>query len=840
MIAVHSSTRRAALVHLSFAITVLAVSQDAHAWDAPLCALDETLATPTTPIEVEPEPVMCSEDAHHLVPEGRPSDTTMDDAAARRAYERARELAASGRPRLAILELRTIDEAFPEISDRTALFRGDLLIQSGQPRLACDAYDVAVHSPDTAVAARARVGRVRCKIHSGHRDAAADLTALIRRYPELPEALHLRLELAQHYESTGDTTNAVRIYRDIDLMRPGSPVAERARARLGALADTGAAVRELTTIQEVDRAERLAQQGPMDMARAEVDRLFETRLPNDLRARLALAGARIARIEGRWDDARRYVAIARSGGATVDEESSEIERAQHAAAAASAREQEVAQSQIDRLRGRRPWARVPHLQLRNIVDIAARAGLTEPLNEALRVLAGSRRLHPAIAFDAGVLASGIGDDDLVARVFASLRNNPRYAVEAKYHYARALERLGRWVEAERELLEVIERDRSETRWYAMWSQQRLWAVREAMLCDCGPEEMRQRALARERLRARATGEPVVLASLHALADPAAPAPEPGAYEGKVAPGEIPPLETSARPDLDALRARLEPIAEQHGEAYPWLPRAVSLLRLGDTAAAADELHEAYIAYRDAAGRGIRRVGLEAVYRGAERPRYGVDWQTRRKRRSLGYAQRRELGEIASVLGDEGTAAGFIGWERVRARPRAFEPIVREVAERHGLDPNLLLAVMRVESVYQPRIVSYAGAVGLMQIMPRTGRLIAEALERDDYTTADLLDPETNLEFAAWYLASLIERWDGHLPLAIASYNGGPHNVRRWLRDHGENMALDAFLERIPFTQTHRYVRRVLTHYAEYRAQQGLPMERLSTYLPEAGTDPVGF
>ncbi len=160
--------------------------------------------------------------------------------------------------------------------------------------------------------------------------------------------------------------------------------------------------------------------------------------------------------------------------------------------------------------------------------------------------------------------------------------------------------------------------------------------------------------------------------------------------------------------------------------------------------------------------------------------------------------------------------------------------------RHGLDPNLLFAIMRVESVYQKDIVSYAGAIGLCQIMPRTGQLIAAARGKDDYTAADLLDPETNLDFAAWYLRSLIERFDGHVPLAIASYNGGPHNVRRWLEDHAREMPLDAFLEHIPFDQTHRYVRRVLTHYRAYRAQQGLPMIALSTTLPAPGIDPVAF
>jgi soluble lytic murein transglycosylase len=129
----------------------------------------------------------------------------------------------------------------------------------------------------------------------------------------------------------------------------------------------------------------------------------------------------------------------------------------------------------------------------------------------------------------------------------------------------------------------------------------------------------------------------------------------------------------------------------------------------------------------------------------------------------------------------------------------------------------------------------------LQIMPRTGRLIARARGIDGFHPADLLDPTLNLDFAAWYLASLLDRFDGRLPLAIAAYNGGPHNVRRWMAEYGSSMPLDAFLERIPFTQTHRYVRRVLANYSAYRQLEGRPMEALSMALPTLETpDPVGF
>jgi soluble lytic murein transglycosylase len=196
--------------------------------------------------------------------------------------------------------------------------------------------------------------------------------------------------------------------------------------------------------------------------------------------------------------------------------------------------------------------------------------------------------------------------------------------------------------------------------------------------------------------------------------------------------------------------------------------------------------------------------------------------------------------ISASLGDHGLGVRWGGPAHAALRPRPYEDIVIEVARDRGLDPNLLFAVMRVESVYNPRVVSYAGAIGLLQIMPRTGRLIARSMGRRDFGIDDLLDPRTNIEMGAWYLASLIRRFEGCVPLAIAAYNGGPHNVRHWLREHSTSMPLDAFLERIPFEQTHRYVRRVLAHWTAYRAQQGLPMPVIDPTIPELAPDRVGF
>jgi soluble lytic murein transglycosylase-like protein len=291
-----------------------------------------------------------------------------------------------------------------------------------------------------------------------------------------------------------------------------------------------------------------------------------------------------------------------------------------------------------------------------------------------------------------------------------------------------------------------------------------------------------------------------------------------------------------------LRARslglLAPLAEAHGAAYPWLPRARQLIELDRFDEAGDELSEAYMAWRDASGAPRIRSGLVPLLTGSAPVRRPLPEKLRRARVSLDLPARVRLGEVATLLGDPGIAFG-VG-SAPESEPRAYSELVEAAARKHGLDPNLLFAVMRVESAFNCRIQSNAGAIGLMQIMPRTASRIASSIGVKDFEPSQLLRPERNLEFSAWYLASLLHRFDGRLPLAIASYNGGPHNLRLWMRRSPPDMPLDAFLERIPFKETHRYVRRVLSFYTLYRAQKMLPVVTLSVDLPTLAPDDVAF
>jgi soluble lytic murein transglycosylase len=132
------------------------------------------------------------------------------------------------------------------------------------------------------------------------------------------------------------------------------------------------------------------------------------------------------------------------------------------------------------------------------------------------------------------------------------------------------------------------------------------------------------------------------------------------------------------------------------------------------------------------------------------------------------------------------------------------------AHRGDLPRALVYATMRQESGFQTEVVSRAGAVGLMQVMPSVASRLAER----NVTRAELRTPEINIALGLMEMRALADELDHVYPLSIAAYNAGKSRVRRWLRESGR-MELDRFVERIPFNETRNYVRRVSTHYARY-------------------------
>ena len=155
-------------------------------------------------------------------------------------------------------------------------------------------------------------------------------------------------------------------------------------------------------------------------------------------------------------------------------------------------------------------------------------------------------------------------------------------------------------------------------------------------------------------------------------------------------------------------------------------------------------------------------------------------------------------------------------------PLAHATTVWESAHAHGVDPYLVLGLMRQESNYRANAVSRVGARGAMQIMPTTGHLLADLVRDVDFTAGDLHDPTLSVDYGIRYLGLLLQRFEGVFPLAVASYNGGPFNVHAWLEGPAADLPMDAFVEHIPFRETRDYVKRVTTWYATYVALYGPP------------------
>lgn len=138
-------------------------------------------------------------------------------------------------------------------------------------------------------------------------------------------------------------------------------------------------------------------------------------------------------------------------------------------------------------------------------------------------------------------------------------------------------------------------------------------------------------------------------------------------------------------------------------------------------------------------------------------------------------------------------------------PRHYRKEIESAAERNTLSPWLLFALVRSESFFKADVVSHAGAIGLSQLMEATASDIARKLKKTGYS---LVDPQTNVDFGAYYLAELIGRLDGNVLSALFSYNAGISRVRTWQRG-APDLESDLFLETLPFAETREYGRKVL-------------------------------
>ncbi len=160
------------------------------------------------------------------------------------------------------------------------------------------------------------------------------------------------------------------------------------------------------------------------------------------------------------------------------------------------------------------------------------------------------------------------------------------------------------------------------------------------------------------------------------------------------------------------------------------------------------------------------------------------------------------------------------WDDLEVRfPLAHQQQVLNQAAKQQINPAWAYAIIRQESAFTADARSHAGALGLMQLLPRTARDMARSLRVRKPRQRDILKIDTNIKLGVGYLKKVQDRYQGHPVLATAAYNAGPRNVKRWLPDNG-TVAADIWIETVPFKETRDYLKRVLTYTVIYEERLG--------------------
>lgn len=157
------------------------------------------------------------------------------------------------------------------------------------------------------------------------------------------------------------------------------------------------------------------------------------------------------------------------------------------------------------------------------------------------------------------------------------------------------------------------------------------------------------------------------------------------------------------------------------------------------------------------------------------------------------------------------------WNHLEERfPVAYPELFKRAVEDKKISLGFAMAITRQESAWNSRASSPAGARGLMQLIPKTAKEIANKVGITDYKrTEQLFDPNMNIELGTSYLDYVYQMFDQNRILAAAAYNAGPHRVTNWLINSSGKINAVAFIESIPFTETRSYVKNVLSYNVFY-------------------------
>jgi soluble lytic murein transglycosylase len=149
-------------------------------------------------------------------------------------------------------------------------------------------------------------------------------------------------------------------------------------------------------------------------------------------------------------------------------------------------------------------------------------------------------------------------------------------------------------------------------------------------------------------------------------------------------------------------------------------------------------------------------------------------------------------------------------------PEPYWDTIRAESAKNNLDPYMVASLIRQESEFDPSVISYANAYGLMQLLPSVGKAMAREEGLSHFQTFQLLDPEINIRLGTRYLRQMLDHFGGVEEYALAAYNAGDNRVTDW-QSAGPYQGLDEFVESIPFTQTREYVEAIERNQETYKA-----------------------
>jgi soluble lytic murein transglycosylase len=158
------------------------------------------------------------------------------------------------------------------------------------------------------------------------------------------------------------------------------------------------------------------------------------------------------------------------------------------------------------------------------------------------------------------------------------------------------------------------------------------------------------------------------------------------------------------------------------------------------------------------------------------------------------------------------------WEALFPKP--YWSDLKHSSTANGLDPYLVASLIRQESEFNPSAVSRANAVGLMQLLPKTGRAVAKEEKLKRYNASELYTPAVNMQLGTRYFRGMVDKF-GSFEYALAAYNAGSDRVQEWL-GQGKYRDAQEFVESIPFTETREYVQAIMRNAGVYRQLYGTP------------------